>query len=54
MKIKRSERCTNLFTNYGKTVKEPDSMHDKLIEISNDSSLLNSRDLMRHTCKDIL
>lgn len=36
---------TNLLTNCGKTVKELDRVHKKLIEIGNDSSLLNSRDL---------
>lgn len=37
--------CANLFTNYGKSVEEPDCVHNKLIEIGNNSSLLNSRDL---------
>lgn len=39
------KRCTNLFTNYGKTVKESYCVHHKLIEIGNNSSLLNGRDL---------
>lgn len=45
MKVKSPERCTNLFTNYGKMVEKSDCVHNKLIEIGNNSSLLNSRDL---------
>lgn len=42
---KKTWRCTHLFTNYGETVKEPYCVHNKLIEIGDNSSLLNSRDL---------
>ena len=42
---RKAESSTNLFTNCGETVQEPDCVHNKLIEMGNDSSLLNSRDL---------
>lgn len=45
MKVNSKKRCTDLFTNRRKTVEEPHCVHNKLIEIGDDSSLLNSRDL---------
>lgn len=41
----RKKTCTNLFTNYSKTVDESYCVHHKLVEKGDDSSLLNSWDL---------
>lgn len=42
---KIDKTCTNLFTNYRKSVDESYCVHHKLVEKGDDPSLLNSRDL---------